>query len=459
MSWPFNTPGAPAREPAKTAPSLVERTTASNGVTIVSHDLNDPVSLVGFYNKHAGAKFDPRSKPGLNFVMRCSLMQSNMDDSAFQFDKLVRSAGGSFEHQEIRKKYLGWKLEVQRDAYKPIFNFMCNGIAVPRFQSVEIDRYRDTMDNIYEELRFKTPRQYCVERLEQISFYKEPLGQSRYVLPSSNDYCSPEGLLNHYSAIFDPENVILVGLNVNHRELVNAFEASSYKLSKSAPHFQAADVSVERAYINSVAKGEAREKTQYIEQSESIELEKRSREMTTNPLFIDETIFAIGWCTNGASGIAKYAATLVALQYLDIALGTATHQRDGREEDIQTFYTPYQTAGMMGMTARVHPEKARDAQNRVLKTMETASALTSAHESAVQRAMLRFHHDHLELRRDYADFLATSDESAAPADVMKALQGVKPRDVMKVFDGCRSRRPSQFATGTHSTLTSLRKLL
>ena len=461
MAWPFTPMGTQQKDSKKALEAALQSkptiTTASNGVRIISQDLNEPVAAIGVYNKQAGAKYDPRAKPGLNYVMRCSLMLSNMEDTMFQFDKQLRSVGASFEHEELHKKYLGWKTEVQRDSYKSILGSMCNGCTVPRFQNVEIDRYRDQMDNIYEEFRFRTPRKYCVERLEGIAFYKEPLGRSRFVLPASNDYCSPEALMSHFSVTFRPENVILAGVNVDHMDLVNAYESAEYKLSASAPHHAAAANSAERTRIDAVAASESEEGNQYHEMGEAIEFEKRHEAMSTNPLFIDETIFAIGWCTNGRADPSVYAATLVAQEYLNIALGNATRQRDSREQDIESFYSPFESAGLIGMTARVYPGSAHLAQRKILQTMDGAFD-ADRHGLAVQRAVTRFFHGHLELRRDYLDFLATQPEPMAAAAFMETLRGVQPKDVKTVLQDCRARRPSQFATGIKSSLVSLAKL-
>ena len=459
LSWGFNpvfTKAVPkALEPVlSTAPTV---TTTSNGVRIITQDLSEPVSAIGIYNKQAGAKYDPLVKPGLNYVLRCSLMLSNMEDSMFQFDKKIRSVGGSFEHDEKYKKYLGWKTEVQRDSYKSILTSMCNGCTIPRFHGVEVDRYRDQMDNIYEEYRWKTPRKYVVERLEGIAFYKEPLGQSRFVLPSSNDLCSPEALLNHYCTVFRPENVIIAGVNVDHLDLFNEYESADYKLSSSSPHIADAAKSAERARIDGIAAGEANEKDQYQEMSESTELEKRHEAMSTNPNFIEETIFAMGWCTNGRANSKSYAATIVAQEYINIALGASVRLRDTREQDVESFYSPFETAGLLGMTARVYPNEAHIAQRRMIQTM-TYAAKAECHEMAVHRAVTRFFHDHLELRRDYIDFLATQEQPMSAAEFIEILRGVQAADVRSVFEECLARQPSQFATGFQSSLVPLRKL-
>eukprot|EP00759_Apiculatamorpha_spiralis_P015831 PhF_6_TR22357/c0_g1_i1/m.31670/K00415/QCR2, UQCRC2; ubiquinol-cytochrome c reductase core subunit 2 len=432
----------------------VHVTVASNGARIITHDFGGPISAVGVYNMAAGAKADPKEKPGLNYVLRCGMMLSNINDSMFQFDRHVRSVGASFEHQELRKQYLGWKLEVRRDKFQGPFGVMLNSITVPRFMEVEIDRYRDTMDAVNEELRWKQPRLHCQDQVEQVAFYKEPCGGARYVPPSINDDISGKALLAQYCSVFLPRNIVVVGVDIDHASLLAAYENAEYPHSASAPHFREASTAA-------LTSGD--EASQYQPGREFVFAEKRYKEMSTKPYLENETISALAWRAKGFTNIKEYATALVAQQLVDVAIGDGARVPSGLDRGIRSFYSPYDTAGAIGVTIRTDPKDAVDTLKKAVDLVQ-ASASESNFKSAVQRAQVRFFHDNIELRRDYADFLAQSigyqgnKQIRTPQSTLDAIRNVSFGDVKAAIDYSLGANPCLYVTGEVDQFPSLKQL-
>jgi len=418
------------------------------------------MSSIGIYNVQAGAKYDPISRPGLNYVMRCGLMLSNLEDSMFQFDRQLRSVGASFEHTEIRKQILGWKVEVPRDKFQTLFHMMCNCVAVPRFMEVEVQRYRDAMDAVYEEMRWKAPREYCTQRLECVGFYKEPLGQPRLVPPHSNDDCSPDHLMKQYCTRFLPHNMCIVGTNIDHDTLVAAYETAPYPHQKTAPHFRESEVPLAISTKN--------ESAQFHPGRETADPEKRQKEMTSKPSMDNETISALGWIVPaGASAPEEYAVGLVTHQLLSTALQDGSRLEYGLDKGARTFYNPYETAGVFGLTIRSDPfhfeTDMRKGIDIVQECAKGAKLFEQSFAHALHRAVVRFYHDNLELRRDYSDYVAScalsmSDSTELGCDVLDAIGNVRPNQVLCLLQKALNQAPCMFSTGEVDVVPSLRQL-
>lgn len=441
-------------KPAKDAG--VEVTVLGNGARLVTHNQEGAHAAVGIYAE-AGAKYDPRSAPGLSYVMRWALMNSNFENSLFQIDRTIRSAGAAFEHQEIRKRFVGWKIEARGDSWKKPAENLVIGMAVPRFPEYDVERFRDTMDNLLEEQRWQRPREYAVDMLETVAFNREPLGNSRMVLPLSNGECSHDKLVAQWEQLCVPSRIIIAGINVPHSDLLAVYENSPYQHSATAPHHARA-AAVPKLDVLSEA-------TQYRGGSDEFEQESRAKAMSTKPNMEKETIAAVGFRSFGRDvNIKQYAASLVLQQLADVASADGIrYDRYDSHHGIRTFYRPYSGAGLIGFTVRAAPDKVVAEIAAGVALWRGLSADAEAVNAAVQRAAVRFYHDNVEYARDYLDFVASSLAAAGTthttaAEVLKAINEVTPADVQRALDIVKSDRPCLFATGETLGMPSLRQM-
>ncbi|KPI89540.1 putative mitochondrial processing peptidase alpha subunit [Leptomonas seymouri] len=425
---------APAAKPRQ--PSTLQSTKLANGVRVVSHDLDGAVTSIGVF-ADVGPKYDPIALPGLSYVMRFALQTSNMDSSLFQIDRAMRSTGNAYGHGEICKRYLSWKAEGRRDMWEKPFEALATGIVAPRFHEADIERFRDTMDNQLEEMRWQNPREYVVDQLETVAFYKEPLGAPRMVPKIANDRCSHKALLDHWSAHFQPSRIVIAGVNVPHDALVAAYERLPYKHSAEAPHHA-------RAAAPQLT--HANEEAQFYPGRHSIEYEVRAAVTGTMPDMQAEVIAAVGVPTYGREAGAKaYATALVTREVYDEAVRAVYGSRSSPNYyGVQVFYRPYSSAGLIGYTTRGAPGDIE----AMIKA--AASAFPTAVEDAtVQRAAhcarMRMLQEQTEMARDYCDFIATSPYGVE--ELAQAITAVKKADVEEVLKKMLARKPSVYATG------------
>eukprot|EP00672_Neobodo_designis_P025056 CAMPEP_0174850388 /NCGR_PEP_ID=MMETSP1114-20130205/19199_1 /TAXON_ID=312471 /ORGANISM="Neobodo designis, Strain CCAP 1951/1" /LENGTH=469 /DNA_ID=CAMNT_0016084847 /DNA_START=35 /DNA_END=1444 /DNA_ORIENTATION=+ len=427
----------------------VERTTLSNGVTVVTHDQGCVAATVGLF-ADAGAKYDSPSTPGLAHVHRQALFAGNMHNSMFQIDRAFRAIGGSYGTSEVNKRWIGAWGSANRAHFRTVLDELAPGFAVPRYAESDIERFRDHMDNQLEELRWNFPRTYAVDQLERVAFYKEPLGNPRMVPPEGNSMCTSNAVIEKYASFMAPSRIVLVGVNVGMQELVAAYENQAFEHSATAPHHA-------RAQTTPQIDGVADEKAQFYAAKTQFEYENRADAMKTKPDMEQEGIAAIGWLTHGADGtVQEYAAGLVYAEMLACSVGEGLYNpaAERTANGIASFYRPYSTAGLVGFTVRAAPENLSGLVQTAAKSLPTDLANVLA--PAKVRAASRFFADRVENATDYAAFLASSKFSAE--EVLQAIDQVTIGAAAQANDLARSKKPSLFATGDVLRLPTAEKL-
>ncbi|KAF5217615.1 putative mitochondrial processing peptidase alpha subunit [Trypanosoma cruzi] len=417
-----------------------------NGVRVVSHDLDGAHSVVGVYVE-AGPKYDPLGCPGLSHVMRYAIQTSNMDSSLFQVDRTMRSTGNAYGHGEICKRYIHWKTEGRRDMWEKPFAMIATGVVAPRFHESDLERFRDTMDNQREELRWQNPREYCVDALETVAFFKEPLASPRMVPPESNDRCNQKVLLDHWAAYFQPGNITVAAVNIPHDALLAAYTSLPYPHSAEAPH---------HARSRPPTLSHASESAQFYPGRQHIVYEDRAKNMGTVPDMNEEVIAALGAPTFGRDeDVKKYATALVAREVYQASIESVMPAALTTSHGVQSFYRPYSSAGLIGITIRGAPKEiagfldaARGCFPIKVKDDEVAAGRA--------RAAMAFTRNHLDMVRDYCDFIATL--SVTPQQLMEAIGAVSAGEVDAALRTLSAVPPAVFVTGSTFTFPKVPSL-
>lgn len=451
LSEPFK--GAAGKAAAAAKDHGVKVTKLANGAKVISHNLEGAQVSVGVYGD-AGAIYDPAYAPGMSYVMRWGLTTSNADSSLFQIDRTLRSTGAASEHLEVRKRFIGVRVDSRADQWKAPAENVFTGFAAPRFAESDIERFRDTFDNLSSEARWQRPRQYTTDMLETIAFYKEALGNPRFVLPNANDASSTEKLMNQYSKYLAPSRVVIAGVNVDHNELVAAYENAPFPHSETAPHH--ANTAAERTVFDFNV-----EDKQYTG-GEFHEQENRAKEMGTKPDMEYEAIAAIGFKSFGrVNNVKDFAASLVFQSLFDGAIEDGLrYYRNDTHHGVRSFYRPFTGTGLIGFTVRADPKTINKAVLDGVTTFKSVAA--SSLDSAKARAAAAFFNAELDTTRDYCDFLATNFTKDAmritPEEIVAAINSVSAADVKRVKDLAASAKTSLWVTGEVLTFPSLRQL-
>ncbi|TPP50095.1 hypothetical protein CGC20_17210 [Leishmania donovani] len=452
-------PPGPSSKPAPVAAGKVEITKLHNGARVITHNLGGPSVSVGAYIL-AGPAYDPPSAPGTGAMMHLALTTSNYNNSLFQLDRNIRSVGAAQSHFEKHKHYIGIRIDARADKWKSAaptsslsqrrqlqnqkqaeqqFSlnlvqdniFTC--IAAPRFHEPDVERFRDTIDNQVEELRWQCPAEYAKQMLETVAFYREPLGNPRFVPAMSNGIIS------------------------------SSYENTPFPHSASAPH---------HARAQPCAVNWKDEAAQYTG-GERHDHEDRPKVMGTKPDMDPESIIAVGWLAYGKDRkmTKDHAASMVVGALMDI--GFSGRMRCGAPDEmhehtgLRAFYSPYQTAGLIGFTAKAEPQAAVRMVTDAVRMVQAnkASVADSMLSVAKKMARTQFMVQNVDTIRDYCDYLGTclavdSDSTLATSveEVVDAINSVNAVDVKRVYETMFSNKTSLYGHGEMLGFPSMRQM-
>ncbi|KEG13628.1 mitochondrial processing peptidase alpha subunit [Trypanosoma grayi] len=485
MVWNGSTRMTPAGETAARAATRsdckVKVSQLHNGARVITQHLDGAVVSVGAYIL-AGPVYDPIGCPGVHHMLHLALTTSNYNNSLFQLDRSIRSTGAAFSHFEKDKHYIGLRLDARVDMWKSqrdgkkgnrdhfnlnlVQDTIFTALAAPRFHEADIERFRDTIDNNLKELRWQHPAQYAIQRLETVAFYKEPLGNPRHVPENNNGHITSKVLLDQYAKYVTPERIVIAGVNVDHGELIAEYENTPFPHSSSAPHHAAF-----AAQSSSPVFDVSSERLQYTG-GERHDHENRPKEMGTKPDMDNETIVAVGYLSFGRAkvSIKQYAASLVYQQLYNIAIQDGVrYERSGSSEGVRSFYLPYQSAGLIGFTARAEPGDIVKMTTTAMRNMQSLKIDdTAAVETAKHRAAVEANSQNWDTIRDLCDYMGTSlslsakgpnaTQYTSPEEVLDAIRAVTPEDLKQVKECAMGSKPSLYGHGEILTFPSLRQL-
>jgi len=432
-----------------------------NGVRVVSQDLGGAQSTVGFYLK-AGPKFDPSNRPGLSFAMRFALTTGNMESSHFQVDRTMRGLGMNYGHDEINKEWLVLKAEGRRDCWQKPLEEYANAVSAPKFAPYDLDKFRDLQDNLLEEKRWCRPRDYAIDQLETVAYWKNPLGAHRMVPVYANDLCNHKAMVEQWATVCVPKNVIVAGVNVDHDELIAVYQNSPYPHSADAPHHAGA-----QKLIPTLT-----EPNQYTPREYHEPEDRQAAKFGTHQGIDNCVVTALGFpLAAGANSIDNHANVLVLNELLSMALneslGAASidSQNVGHVRGHQSFVRVFDGASLFGITTQSNQGDATKDVIEANKVLKNGISITPENVKIAQvRAAARFYIDNCDVQRDVIDQLATglvgdSTNHNGAAEFNAAFQRTSVDSVNKIYKpAVGENQPSLFATGSTFELPSLRQM-
>lgn len=490
---------AAAAHPVEAAAGKVQTTQLHNGAHVITHQLGGALAAVGAYIR-AGPVYDPSNCPGVAAMMHLALTTSNYNNSLFQLDRNIRSVGAAQEHFELYKHYIAIRVDVRADKWRSSVTpsrvkagaavavanqqqqplnlsimqdniFSC--LAAPRFHETDIERFRDNVDNQLKEMKWQNPAVYATHMLETVAFYREPLGSPRFVPEINNGNITSKVLLDHYSRYIVPSNVVIAGVNVDHDALIAEYENTPYPHSASSPHHARAAAAAEGASTKAAASHAAVSEMKQYTGGERLDQEDRAKDMGTRPDMDVDTICSLGFLSYGrdVTMMRDYAACLVYQQLMDMQLSSSVaYTRCGGDYSlpgVRSFYSPFQTAGLLGFTVISPPGQMVKLITDTAAIMRQLVPSTSASTLAVarHRAALNFLNAHADNVRDYCDYLGTSlaqTHNTARVmnleDVTHAIGAVEAKDIVRVSETMFSHPASLYGHGEVLGIPSLRQM-
>ncbi|CCW66803.1 unnamed protein product [Phytomonas sp. Hart1] len=462
----------------------VQVTRLQNGVRIISQDLGGAIASIGAYT-FAGPAFEPANCPGLGAMLQSAFTLQNSKQTTLNGKKIVNIE--EF-YPKVHKYHVSAHVNCSRDGWQSrksshriaeeqakmkskssskkqnsIFGIITASLTNPPIQKAEVETLHNSSDTRLNELRWKQPTEYAKLLLETVAYYLEPLGSPRFVPVENSPYITSAVLQEHHSLYAVSSRTIIAGVNVDHDALVEEYENAS--IPDSNPPSEPPNTLESEEEVN--LKTETRQYTG----GERHDHEDRAKVIITKPFMDTETICAVGWLTYGQDRVQlkQYAASLVAKALLDLGLTNDRHHNTGDScvgSGMNAFYTPFQTAGLLGFTLVSEPAQA---PKMLLEAMKLVKGIKNAPQEAVNIAKLNarvsFLNENTVSIQDYCDFLCTclppiSDSRMVTGldEVLLAIESVSTTDIKCVIDMMLSHPTSFYGHGEMHRFPSIRHL-
>lgn len=200
----------------------VKQTKLPNGLTIVSLDNGAPISRVNVVVK-AGSRFETPGQLGASHAIRNSVGLSTKSSTTFGITRNIDYLAGTLSASNSREEIIH-SLQGNRDVIGSIVGFLADSVSRPAFKPWELEdsAYRMTID-----------RQRL--KLDPASRIMELLHEASFRGPLSNSLVSPKFmigkhdhnlLMTYVKNLYVTNGMAVVGLNVDHEQLIEEVEKS-----------------------------------------------------------------------------------------------------------------------------------------------------------------------------------------------------------------------------------------
>jgi predicted Zn-dependent peptidase len=409
-------PGVPAVTGAAAAPSELQSSTLNNGLRVVTKDLNGGASTVGVFVK-AGSRRDAATAPGTAHVLEQMAFKSTMQRSALKFQRDTENFGATFDAVATREtlQYTGTAL---RGEAERVVAALGEALTQPKMSDWEVaeEKAGPIAGRVAD---FASDAQTVVMEGLHAAAYgpTSGLGHGMYATPAGLGSIDASTLRAYLGNHFNASNMVVVGTNVDHGAMVDAFNL----------HF----LDTPEGSI------EAQEKATYAGGESHIRTDAGA------------SYLALGF--DAPSLNSGNVASLAVFQYLlNKAIGGVDFANAG------AFASPYSDAGLVGVAGAMADAdagrfvEAAAAAMKALASGVDAEALTGAKASVKMAGLVA-----TESPRSLATVIGESallTGDASDSGVAAAVDAVTADSVAAVAKAALKSSPSVSAIGSMATL-------
>jgi len=343
-----------------------------NGLRVVSIDRSGASSALGLL-LHTGSRFEDEQTRGLSHLLELMAFRSTTQMTHLEQASVLEKLGAAVVCQASRE-HIMYRIEVLREYLPLAVEVILGNVLVPTFAEEEL---KESVDNIPQFLQIINENKEIIitDLLHKVAYNDRTVGRSQFAKSDVN----AQLLKAFHRQQVQPENMIFVGVNCDHNELINSIQHSLGKIS--------ADISKDEKSTELV-RGE-QEKPVYQGGFLSVpSMEK-----------MDLCHLAVAWHVDDGWN-SEHLIPLTVLQMLlgggdsfsTGGPGKGMHSRIYKRvlneyswiESCQTFSHAYSDSALFGFYAQMHPDRVDLFCSRVV--IETLNALQSFTAEEVQRA-------------------------------------------------------------------------
>ncbi|CAH3162936.1 unnamed protein product [Porites lobata] len=199
------------------SPQTVQVSTLENGLKVVSLETYSPKSRVGLFI-NAASRHESSSTLGITHLLRNAAFLGNEQRSGFRIARELEHNGASLE-ATCNREHLIYSSDCLRKNLESVVDNLAGAVNDPVFYPWELD---EAVKRLKLDLAVKDTQAEInvVEELHRIAFRKT-LGNSLYCLPHRAGKFTSDVLKSYTSEIYVGQRMALVGVGVDHNELVD----------------------------------------------------------------------------------------------------------------------------------------------------------------------------------------------------------------------------------------------
>lgn len=195
---------------------FIDKTILSNKIIVASAENDSLISRVSIVFR-AGSRYETIQSLGTAHVLRIAAGLSTKSASQFAIIRNVQEVGASLTCS-VDRETITYTLEGTRSAVQCTLPIL-KAVAVEQcFKPWEVS---DNVPRLRLELATRPPQLRAIDLLHKAAYHSRGLGHSIYIAKYNLDKISPETLQYHVQENFTGERCAVVGLGINHQDLVN----------------------------------------------------------------------------------------------------------------------------------------------------------------------------------------------------------------------------------------------
>ncbi|KAL9956545.1 hypothetical protein ACROYT_G038033 [Oculina patagonica] len=425
---------------ADLSPQSVQVTTLENGLKVASLETHSPKSKVGLFID-AASRHETPSTLGISHILRNTAFLGNLDYSGLRISRELEHSGASLE-ATCNREHLIYSSDCLRNNLGSVVNNLAHIVNKPAFLTWELEA---AMNRVKLDLAMRDtqPQINVVEELHRVAFRKT-LGNSLYCLPHRTGKFTSDVLKDYTQKCYVGQRMALVGVGVDHSQLVDLAKAAFSFLPGGEP----APKEATKYHGGEVMNCRAGPLVHAVLATEGARLGSK-----------DLLAFSVYQKLLGATPYIKWGSNMVSNRLLKAAAESA----DGAFS-ASAFNASYSDGGLFGFYVVAEPSNVAKVMKSVVGQFSKASKgdisdqdVTRA-KNQMKAHLLMNSESQDTLFEDIGSQISTKGSYTSPQEVATAVDSITKTDVLTVAKRVFSGKPSLSVAGDVSTMPGLDEL-
>ncbi|XP_025095959.1 cytochrome b-c1 complex subunit 2, mitochondrial-like isoform X2 [Pomacea canaliculata] len=419
-----------------------------NGLVVASLETYSPLSRIALVAK-AGPRFENGDNLGVTHCLRIAAGLSTQNMSSFGMTRSLEQVGANFTCTSSRE-YMFYRVECIRDNLELATEVLRQVTTAPAFKPWELTEIQNRLKLDLAILKSQ-PATMVYDLLHQAAFRKT-LGNSLYAPDFMVGKYSREQLLNYMKSYYSTGRVALVGVGVDHEELVECAQ-------KFTPFASAATAADKATYGG----GEIRVNTGGSLAYVAVAVEGPSlagKELLHAAVL--QNVMGLGpsikYSTGGATSLLTQAITKATSQPFAVSCLNANYTDNGlfgffaiaqateMEKVLQAAFKQFAAITKNGLDEKEVARGKYRLQADFGMYMETSSSLLQQLKARI--AMQQEQSENSAL--DFAEQALSGEQLVSPNDLFTFIEGITTADVTNVAKKLVNGTPTMAAVGNLS---------